>query len=148
MTGKLFRMSGHERRREAENQEVREPRARYEDLYAYLIEGRTAGSLDEAQDDKLLEQLDDAWLAMSEPDRVAVDSRVPDGRPKYTLAEPFGEPIPEGYALEEDGGRTRAVAHGRRIAWFGAWRRGQRGPAKAVGDAWVHATCARRASSA
>lgn len=120
-------------------------RTRYADLLDRLLEARQAGTLTDAQEDGLLERLDLLWWAMSEPERLSIDRRVANGRPKYVVSEPFGEALPEGYQLEEEGGRVRALAPGRSVAWFGAWRRGQRGPARAVGDAWVHATGARRA---
>lgn len=81
------------------------------------------------------------------------DGEIPEPQPlqrrplselSYVASEPFGESLPAGYALEEESGRTRAVAHVRAVRWFGRWHRGQRGAAKAVGDAWVHATGARR----
>lgn len=121
------------------------PRTRYEDLTLQLLEGRANATLEQSAEDALLEELDATWAQMSEHDRLAVERAAVAARPRYVLADPFGEPLPEGYRLEQDGGRTRALAPGRPIAWFGAWRRGQRGAAKAVGDAWVHATGARRA---
>jgi hypothetical protein len=48
----------------------------YENLEARILRGRALGILPEETEDVILEEMDDLWLAMSEEERAAANTRT------------------------------------------------------------------------